>query len=357
MGRQRENTMPPPEMSAVPPELADEPGQPGDLPTRKLVINFMTMAVCFSVNHATVTALVGLATNSLDVPLGNLQLALLYSFYTITALLAAKPIVSITGNKWGIVAGLSLYIVYVASFIVTDKVPSIKRFAACFGGSVGGVAAGFLWTAQYGYFLANAAAYAESRREFLSRDLPADVTDEVKVTEHIRGRAQNIMAAWFAIPYLSFEVIFKLMQSYIGLDTGPVSAHWSEGKDFIYVINTICAVAAALGCATIMDLPDAPPVGKPAGGEASQPAVQPTIIDRMLSAAKLFVADPKMPLMMGINVCFGIAASYMNGYVTGPVVKMYIGGGYGGYLAAITAAVAALISLPNTLKLIPESSK
>ena len=41
----------------------------------------------------------------------------------------------------------------------------------------------------------------------------------------------------------------------------------------------------------------------------------------------------------------------MNGVVTGPVATYYLGAGYGGYLLSLTAAVAALISVPNTLKL------
>ena len=47
----------------------------------------------------------------------------------------------------------------------------------------------------------------------------------------------------------------------------------------------------------------------------------------------------------------GVAAAYMNGVVTGPVATYYLGAGYGGYLLSLTAAVAALISVPNTLKL------
>ena len=53
----------------------------------------------------------------------------------------------------------------------------------------------------------------------------------------------------------------------------------------------------------------------------------------------------------------GFAAAYINGYITGPVVTTYIGKGYGGILAAITAAVAGLLSLPNTLGWVPASAK
>ena len=88
------------------------------------------------------------AAVSLGSELGNLQLALLFTFYTLTALFASNIIVSCTGYKWGIVLGLFLYVLYVASFIVADKAPSIKWPAACTGGVLGGVAAGILWSAQ-----------------------------------------------------------------------------------------------------------------------------------------------------------------------------------------------------------------
>merc|ERR1711959_48452 len=56
--------------------------------------------------------------------------------------------------------------------------------------------------------------------------------------------------------------------------------------------------------------------------------------------------------MMSMNFVFGFAAAYMNGFVTGPVVTYYLGGGYGGYLASITAAVAGILSIPNVLGLV-----
>ena len=99
----------------------------------KLYWNFMLMVVCFSVNHATVTAMISLAASNLDPELGNLQNALLYTFYTLTALFGSNHIVSATGYKWGIVLGLAVYVAYGASFIVADQVPSVKTPAACIG--------------------------------------------------------------------------------------------------------------------------------------------------------------------------------------------------------------------------------
>ena len=169
------------------------------------------MSIAFSINHATVTAMVGLASANLK-DLGNLQNALLYLFYTFTALLASKSIVGATGAKGGIVAGLGMYMLYVGSFILADTVPSIKRPAAIIGGCLGGIAAGFLWTAQFAYFGENVNLYAEvtvsqesasvtppraanftdrvccgqAARDELAADRPGDVVSEEEITEYCR---------------------------------------------------------------------------------------------------------------------------------------------------------------------------
>jgi len=289
------------------------------------------MAVCFSINHGTVTALLALAAANLGAELGNLQNALLYGFYTLTALCFAKIIVAQTGYKYGIVAGLATYVVYVASFIIADKEPSAKWPAAIFGGCMGGIAAGFLWTAQGAYFSRNAALYAEA----------AGISKE---------QATMSFAGWFALPYLGFEVLFKLLQSYIGVSTGPVSAHWSDGKDFIYVINTIFAVVAMLLCLLIMPMDDPPKEdeSKDVDAASSTPSTLQTLIAQAASAMRLFVSDPKMPMMMGMNLSFGVTAAYINSYTTGIVANYFLGRGYGGYLTAVTAGVAAVLSFPLT---------
>eukprot|EP00658_Telonema_sp_P-2_P009584 TRINITY_DN13575_c0_g1_i5.p1 TRINITY_DN13575_c0_g1~~TRINITY_DN13575_c0_g1_i5.p1 ORF type:complete len:401 (-),score=102.85 TRINITY_DN13575_c0_g1_i5:460-1662(-) len=193
---------------------------------------------------------------------------------------------------------------------------------------MGGIAAGFLWTAQGAYFSRNAALYAEA----------AGISKE---------QATLTFAGWFALPYLGFEVVFKLLQSYIGLDSGPLSAGWAQGKNFIYVINTICAVLAVFGCLRIMPLKEDDKEEDPGQMAAREPLL--TIMTRQaLAASKLFITDPKMPLMMSMNIAFGVTAAYINSYTTSVVATHFLGSGYAGYLAAITAGVAALLSFPLT---------
>lgn len=91
-----------------------------------------------------------------------------------------------------------------------------------------------------------------------------------------------------------------------------------------------------------------------------QPKPQPSTCERVFeqaaSASKLFISDSKMPLMMGMNFSFAVAAAYMNAYVTGIPANYFLGKGYGGYLAAITAAVAAVLSFPiSNMKMVYHS--
>eukprot|EP00656_Telonema_subtile_P037798 TRINITY_DN4216_c0_g1_i1.p1 TRINITY_DN4216_c0_g1~~TRINITY_DN4216_c0_g1_i1.p1 ORF type:complete len:493 (-),score=108.54 TRINITY_DN4216_c0_g1_i1:146-1624(-) len=290
----------------------------------ELFNNFVVMTVCFSINHATVAAMIALATSSLGERLGSLQTALLYTFYTLTALFGAKLVVNRTGYKWGVVAGLGLYVVYVGSFILAAYFPSIEWIAACIGGSLGGVAAGFLWTAQGAYFACNAKLYAEASEQKL---------------EHVNAR----FAAVFAVAYLGFEVLFKLLQTAVG-STGPATLDWAAGKNFIYVINTICAVLSALACCSILPMP--------------APKQAPVNTTReILSAGKLFISDPKMPLMTGINLTFGVVSAYVNGYIISTVATHYLGLGYAGYLASVAAATGGLLSVPNALNCISHEWK
>jgi len=297
----------------------------------KLFNNFMMMSVLFSINHATVTACIALATTDLhSAQLGNLQLALLYAFYTLTALLFANLIVSKTGYKWGMVYALLVYVAYVGSFIIAAKVPSLKWPAATIGGSLGGIGAGFLWSAQGPYFAKNAEMYAEATGED---------------GDAVRAR----FAAYFAIPYLGCEVLFKLLQTIVGSTDAAGSLGWSEGSDFILIINTVCAIAAAIGCMFIMEMKNDQP---------EVPFSSDIIFQKAAAAIHLLFSDPKMVCMMGMNISFGISAAYMNGFVIGTVAPLYIGNGYAGYLASITAATAALVSVPTVLKLVkPEWKK
>ena len=94
-----------------------------------------------------------------------------------------------------------------------------------------------VWTAQFSFFSRNVALYAEANREALLEDKPEGVGNaEEDIKRYINGKAGNTRQAARLLHGLRFrtcfEVLFKLIQSYIGSNTGPVSAGWTEGKDF-----------------------------------------------------------------------------------------------------------------------------
>ena len=115
----------------------------------------------------------------------------------------------------------------------------------------------------------------------------------------------------------------------------------SDGKDFIYVINTIFAVVAMIGCSFIMPMEEPPKEQDTEANQApeSPPSTFEVVIQQAVSASKLFLSDPKMPMMMGMNLSFGtgpigsyarltasagVAAAYINSYTTGIVANYFL---------------------------------
>jgi len=294
-----------------------------------LLRNFLLMTVCFSINHGAAVALVGLATTNLGLELGNLQNALLYGFYTASALLLGNVTVAACGSKWALLTGLWIYVLYVASFVVADQYShndAVKYPAACLGGVLGGVAAGgFLWTAQGVYMVQNAKLYAQA----------AGITDTDAIF---------MFAGYFAVPFLICEVLFKLMQSYVGESSGNGSAGWREGDDAIFVINTVCAALAAAAGTCIDDL-DSLWAATCIDDQDQRAAAKRTFWAPAMDAIVLLLKNPRMACLMWLNITFGVCSSYMNSYVTSVPVPYFVGKGMGGYMSAVTAAAAATFSL------------
>ena len=80
--------------------------------------SFILMSCCFSINHACVTTVLGLASTELGSRLGGYSSGTLYVCYTLCALLGATWIVGALGQKRALVLGTAAYCVYVSSFLV-----------------------------------------------------------------------------------------------------------------------------------------------------------------------------------------------------------------------------------------------
>lgn len=85
--------------------------------------NFIIMCIAFSLNHGAVVSCLAYATAQLGNDLGGYGSGTLYIFYSITALLFSKPIVSMVGPKKGLILGVGGYCVYVAGFLFAIMVP------------------------------------------------------------------------------------------------------------------------------------------------------------------------------------------------------------------------------------------
>lgn len=169
----------------------------------QILRNFVLMAVCFSANHGAVTGCIGLATNrfgsetKLGADLGTWQLGTLYLTYTMSAMFGAAYVVRKLGSRNGLLAGLSIYCVYVTAFLIAAVVPDETKWpVAITGAAIGGVGGGFLWTAQGKYFVSVSEAYAIS----------AGIE---------KSSATSYLAGIFSFFYLFEEVVLKLLSSVI----------------------------------------------------------------------------------------------------------------------------------------------
>lgn len=274
-----------------------------------VLTNFVVMALCFSINHGTVTAAIALATTDLGPKVGSLGLGVLYTFYTLSALTISAALVQRTGSKWGMVSGLGLYCFYVGSFLVSVIAPDLKWVAAVVGSTVGGFGAGWLWTAQGGFFSRSAKLYANAKG-----------VDEAQAT--------SLFSGIFATFYVGMEVVCKFGSSLL--------TKWG-GDKLVYTVFTILAVGSAFLCGCVKPVP--------VDEEAAAQQQRTPLSRKFLLAMSLFARNHKMQLLLCLNIAFGFTSSYMNGYVN-LLGKTSLGKDNIGYLASVTPGVATILSLP-----------
>lgn len=228
---------------------------------RGLRRNFIRMSICFSLNHACVTSALALSTANLGPVLGNASNAVLYIFYTCTALVYAGPHVRWRGSKAALVDSSFAFCAYVGSFYVAEVWAQAAWVAALTGAAIGGVAAGILFTAQGVYFTLTARAYVQlSRSETGSSAHSADssgsgddcVDDIAKrrrlaTPDHAMEDATAFFGSAFAFIYLLCEITFKLV-------AWILPKYWPAGWAVVTLTYLATAVAAAAVMVTIWHL-------------------------------------------------------------------------------------------------------
>jgi MFS family permease len=296
---------------------ADEQG------ARRTLLNFVLMSVLFSANHGCVVSCLGLASARLG-STGAWQSGILYMTYTASALLGATYIVKMAGARNSLFLGMLLYCFYVACFWVatlfSDDYVTGQRVAAYTGAAIGGIGAGFLWTAQGAYF----GQAAEDHAQRLQQPVETSTAS---------------LAGIFAFFYLAEEVLLRLLSTLL------LEFHIASW-DSIFGVYTAITVVSTIAISCIHNYHKSGVDAENVETNLEDPPQ--SIFYKVSSALQLLIHDPKMKYMIGLNAVFGFAASFLNSYVNGQVVPVALGDPdfkYIGVLTSWVSAVAAAMSL------------
>jgi hypothetical protein len=248
--------------------------------------------------------------------------------YTASALLGATYIVKRAGARNSIWLGMALYCAYVGCFWVATRQDELdaQRLVAYTGAAIGGVGAGFLWTAQGAYFAKAAEEHAHHLQQPVSTS-----------TASLAGR--------FAFLYLAEEVLLRVLSTVL---VGIISWESIFGLyTAITLVSTLCMPFVYNYPASSSSDDDDENDNDDYGNANADTAATSTIFYKVTAAGQLLWKDPKMKYMIGLNAVFGFAAAFLNSYVNGQVVPIALDNGekYIGVLSSWVSAVAAGMSL------------
>jgi len=298
---------------------------------KKTLRNFAVMALLFSANHGCVVSCLALASSRLG-STGALQSAILMITYAASALLGATYAVKTLGARNAMTLGMACYCFYVGCFYVATLIgdddndndndnnenndrDTTQKHVAYLGAAIGGVGAGFLWTAQGTYFGQASQDHA--------RKLQTPVEE-----------SNAKLAGYFAFLYLSEELLMRLLSSVL-LEFHIAS--WGT----IFGIYTLIAVGSTLAMPYIYDYPTTE-------HDEDREHDHGSAFRKATVAAKLLRVDPKMKYMIGLNAVFGFVSAFLNSYVNGQVLPIALedpDSRYVGILTSTISVVAAAMSL------------
>jgi len=278
--------------------------------------NFVAMSVLFSANHGCVVSCLALASSRLGTT-GAWQSGILMFTYAASSLLGATYAVKTLGARNALILGMGSYCFYVGCFYVAtvlgDQHPDQQAGAAYLGAAIGGIGAGFLWTAQGTYF-------GQASQDYSTRTgIPVEESNAK-------------LAGYHAFLYLSEELLMRMLSSVL-LEFDIAS--WEA----IFGIYTLVAVGSTLAMPCIYNYPRTENDNDNTNGNAFRKATV---------AAKLLRDDPKMKYMIGFNAVFGFTSAFLNSYVNGQVLPVALDdpdSKYVGILTSTVSIVAAIMSL------------
>jgi MFS family permease len=175
--------------------IADKERDP--LVSRQLKRNFYLFSIFYSLVHAAVDCVLAFSSAELGTSLGSYGGFVLYIFYTFSSLFLAKPILSFfVSSKIVVLFGLLGMFCYVIGFYFSLLFLKWKYVFFLVGAAIGGIGAGFLWTAQSIYYTMNATLFSYHKNE---------------------NKVNSIyqFAAIFAIFYLLLEAVLQFTSTFI----------------------------------------------------------------------------------------------------------------------------------------------
>jgi len=216
--------------------------------------------------------------------------------------------------------------------------PFLKAPAAAVGAILGGVGAGFLWTAQGSYFANAAAAHAravdQQQQQFANDGLMvngANGNDNNNDDQPTLEKSTAKLAGIFAFIYLALEVGLRALSTVL-LEFGNLG--WST----IFAIYAAFTVVSTCLMVFVEQLEENNNIAQQ----------QPSAWYKITAAWQLLRHDPKMKHMIGLNAVFGLTSSFLSSYVNGEVVRTVMldyESKYVGLFAAWVSCVAAAMSL------------
>lgn len=211
--------------------------------------------------------------------------------------------------------GMGLYCLYVACFWIATISEAQRILAAYTGAAIGGIGAGFLWTAQGAYF----GQAAEEHSRFAQQPLSVSTAS---------------LAGIFAFLYLAEEVVLRLLSTVL---LQFEIASWGV----IFAVYTLVSVVSAAAMLLVYKYP---PTDTDDGSNDSADRVW----YKVTAAWQVLRNDPKMKYMIGLNAVFGFTGAFLNSYVNGEVVPVALrdpNAKYVGLLSSWVSGVAAGMSL------------
>jgi len=348
--------------------------------------NFIRFSVFFALNHGCVSAVLNLSVIILG-DAGAYQSGALYITYALTALLAAPALLALFGTRLAIIVASFTYCIYIISLplaLLAVGSPNLLTSIAILGGAIGGIAAGFLWSAQGAYFATTAKLFSEASDDFTLQ------------------RATARFATIFASIFLGFELLLRAVplvlrqiehaQHADGAFTMappampppsspppnqlamPPSAYTRAAPSLatseivVAVVYSVIGILSAGGMLTIRDLDRPKDDDRPIGAEdeagrgaeavivrqdssAGRAPTKPAGLsfERVAAAVLLWKKDPVVLLFAPIQITFGLCAALVGYELSGKIVRAAFPSNpieAASLLSGLVSLVAAVMQVP-----------